>query len=171
MEALAALGINLPSLLWHTFNFLLLVALLSKFLYRPVTRMLDERSSRIRESMERAEAIKDQLARTTEETRLQLEAARKEGQSIVEQAKQIGERVKAQAKQEAQAEADKIVAKARAQLEQERQQVVAELRREMAGLVVSAAGRVIGESMDDRIQRRLIEEFLHENGSGQKLDD
>lgn len=171
MEALAALGINLPSLLWHTFNFLLLVALLSKFLYRPVTRMLDERSARIRESVERAETIKEQLVRTTEETRLQLEAARKDGQAIVEQAKQIGERMRAQARQEAQGEADKVIAKTRAQLEQERQQVVSELRREMADLVVSAAGRVIGESMDDRTQRRLVEEFLHSSGNGQKLDD
>ena len=171
MEALAALGINLPSLLWHTVNFLLLVALLSKFLYRPVTRMLDERSARIRESVERAETIKEQLVRTTEETRLQLEAARKEGQAIVEQAKQIGERMRAQARQEAQGEADKVIAKARAQLEQERQQVVSELRRDMADLVVSAAGRVIGESMDDRTQRRLVEEFLHSSGNGQKLDD
>ncbi len=171
MEALAALGINLPSLAWHTFNFLLLVALLTKFLYRPVTRMLDERSARIREGVERAEAIKEQLARTTEETRLQMEAARKEGQALVEQAKQIGERMKAQARQEAQAEADRVVAKARAQLEQERQQVVAELRREMADLVVTAAGRVIGESLDDRTQRRLLEEFLHGDGNGQKLND
>lgn len=164
MEALEALGINLPSLLWHTFNFLLLVGLLTKFLYRPVTRMLDERSARIKESMDRAEAIKEQLARTSEETRLQLEAARKEGQSILDQANQIAERVRTQARQEAQAEADKIVAKARVQLEQEREQTMAELRREMADLVVSAAGRVIGQSLDDRAQHRLVEEFLHSNG-------
>ncbi len=173
MEALAALGINLPSLLWHTFNFLLLLGLLTKFLYRPVTRMLDERSARIRDSVERAEAIKEQLARATEDTRLQLEAARKEGQAIVDQAKQIGERLKTQARQDAQAEADKIIVKARAQLEQERQQTVAELRKEMADLVVSAAGRVIGQSLDDRAQHRLVEEFVHSNGggNGQKLDD
>jgi len=170
VEALAALGINLPSLAWHTFNFLLLVALLTKFLYRPVTRMLDERSARIRESMAQAEAIKEQLARTAEETRLQLEAARKEGEAIVEQARQIGERMKAQARQEAQAEADKVIAKARAQLEQERRQAVADLRREVADLVVSAAGRIIGETLDERGQRRLIEEFLR-SGNGQRLND
>ncbi|MHB8993272.1 MAG: F0F1 ATP synthase subunit B family protein, partial [Chloroflexota bacterium] len=84
MEALEALGINLPSLAWHTFNFLLLVGLLTKFLYRPVTHMLDERSARIKESMVQAEAIKEQLTRTAEETRLQLEVARREGQAIVD---------------------------------------------------------------------------------------
>ncbi len=169
MEALQALGINLPSLLWHTFNFLLLVVLLTKFLYRPVVRMLDERSARIKESMERAESIKEELARTGEETRAQLLAARKEGQAIVDQASQMAERIKAQAREDAQAEADKIVAKARAQLDQERRQVVAELRHEMADIVVAAAGRVIGQSLDTSAQHRLVEEFSR--GNGQKLDD
>jgi F-type H+-transporting ATPase subunit b len=169
VEALQALGINLPSLLWHTFNFLLLVGLLTKFLYRPVVRMLDERSTRIKESMERAESIKEELARTSEETRAQLLVARKEGQAIVDQASQMAERLKVQARDDAQAEADKIVVKARAQLDQERQQVVAELRREMADMVVAAAGRVIGQSLDTNAQRRLVEEFSQ--GNGQKLDD
>lgn len=169
MEALEALGINFTGLAWHTFNFLLLVGLLTKFLYRPVTHMLDERSARIKESMAQAEAIKEQLALTAEETRLQLETARKEGRAIVEQANQIAERARSQARQEAQAEADKIVAKARAQLDMERQQVVMELRREMADLVVSAAGRIIGQSLDERAQHRLVEEFLQ--GNGQKLND
>ena len=164
MEALQALGINLPSLLWHTFNFLLLVALLTKFLYRPVVRMLDERAARVKESMERAEAIKEQLIRTGEETKRQLEAARKEAQAIVDQANQMAQAVKVQARQEAQQEADKIVAKARAQLEQEREQAVAELRREMADLVIVAATKVIGQSLDDKAQRRLVQEFLSGNG-------
>ncbi len=169
MEALEALGINLPSLLWHTFNFLLLVLLLTRFLYRPVVKMLDERAGRIKESMERAEDIRQQLARTQEETRRQMEAARREGQAIVDQANQIAERMRAQARQEAQQEAEKIVARARVQLDHEREQTLAELRRETADLVVAAAARVIGQSLDVRAQHRLVEEFLH--GDGQKLND
>lgn len=164
-----ALGINLTSLLWHTINFILLIALLSRFLYKPVTKMLDERSARIKESMEHAEAIKAQLIRTSEETRAQMESARREAQTIVDQAGQMAERMKAQAREDAQVEAEKVVAKARAEIDRERQQAVLELRREMASLVVSAAGRLINESLDDRAQHRLVEEFLHDNG--QKLND
>lgn len=169
MEALEALGVNVPSLFWHTLNFLLLVLLLTRFLYRPVMKVLDERAARIKESMERAEYIKDQLALTSRESQLQLETARKESQAIVDQAAQIAERVKVQARQEAQAEAEKIVVAARTQLQHERQQVVAELRREMADLVVAAASKVIGRSMDDPTQHQLVEEFLRSNG--QKLND
>lgn len=164
MEALHALGINLPSLMWHTVNFILLVVLLTKFLYRPVVRTLDERAARVKESMERAETIKEHLVRTGEETKRQLEAARKEAQAIVDQANQMAQAVKAQARQEAQAEAEKIVARARAQLEQERELAVTELRREMADLVIAAATKVIRQSLDDKAQHRLVEEFLGGNG-------
>ena len=169
MQALQTLGINLPSLLWHTINFLVLIALLWRFLYKPVIRMLDERSNRIKESMERAEAIKEQLARTNEETRLALESARKEAQALADQASQIGEQIKAQAKRDAQAEADKILERARQQIEQERRQAVAEARQEMANLVVMAAGKVLGRQLDDRAQHQLVEEFLYSDG--QKLND
>ncbi|MGI5835252.1 MAG: F0F1 ATP synthase subunit B [Chloroflexota bacterium] len=169
MEALQALGINLPSLMWHTVNFILLLLLLTKFLYRPVVRMLDNRAALVKESMERAESIKEQLLRTSEESKRQLEAARKEAQAIIDQANQMAQVVKTQARQEAQVEADKIVAKARAQLEQERELAVAELRREMADLVVAAASKVVGQSLDDKAQHRLIEEFL--SGNGQRLND
>jgi F-type H+-transporting ATPase subunit b len=169
VQALETLGINLTSLLWHTVNFLVLMALLWRFLYKPVVRMLDERSSRIKESMERAEAIREQLARTNEETRVALESARKEAQSIADQATQIGEQVKAQARRDAQTEAEKILIQARQQIEQERQQTMAELRLEMANLVVAATGKVIGRQMDDRTQHQMVEEFLRSDG--QQLND
>lgn len=169
MQALETLGINLPSLLWHTVNFLILLALLWRFLYKPVVRMLDERSDRIKESMQRAEAIKEQLARTHEETQAALESARKEAQAIADQASQIGEQIKAQARKDAQTEADKILVQARQQIEQERRQMMAELRLEMASLVVSAAGKVIGQQLDDRAQHQLVEEFL--SGNGHQLSD
>lgn len=163
-----ALGINLPSLLWHAVNFLALVYLLTRFLYRPVIRILDERTARIKESMDRAAAVQAELANASEEARRQLEVARRESQAIIEQAGHVGESLKEQARQEAQAEADKIVARARAQMEQERQATVSQLRREMADLVVEAAGKVIGQSMDDGVQRRLVDEFTR--GSAERLN-
>lgn len=169
MASLETLGINLPSLLFHTVNFILLVALLSKFLYKPVVKMLDERAARIKESMDRAEAIKEQLARANADVRLQLEGARKESQAILDQANQISERIRAQARQDAQADADRIVARAREQLDRERQLAVNELRAEVADLVVAAAGRLISQTLDTQAQHQLVEEFLL--GSSQKLDD
>lgn len=169
MQALETLGINGASLLWHTINFLVLLALLGRFLYKPVVRMLDERSRRIKESLEQAEEVRAQLARTNEETKHALEQARKEAQAIADQASQIGEQVKAQARRDAQMEAEKILEQARQQIEQERRQTMADLRQEMANLVVAAAGKVISRQMDDRTQRQLVEEFVRSDG--QRLSD
>ena len=53
-----ALGFNIPVLLAQLVNFSILLALLSALLYKPVMRALDERTRRIRESLEQAEAIR-----------------------------------------------------------------------------------------------------------------
>jgi len=75
MGGLADLGINLPVLVAQIVNVAILLGLLYLVAYKPIMRMLDERSCRIKESMEQAEAIKKQAARAGEEVKKQLEAA------------------------------------------------------------------------------------------------
>jgi len=96
-----SIGIDWHILLAQLVNFGILFGILFVLLYKPVRRMLDERSARIRESMEQAEQVKEQLARTDEQVREQIEAARREGQGILAQAAQMGERLKEEARAEA----------------------------------------------------------------------
>ena len=81
-----ALGINLPGLVAQIVNFSLLLGLLYLVLYRPVLRMLDRRSERIHESMERAEEVRQKAERMEQQFQARLDEARKEGQAIVDQA-------------------------------------------------------------------------------------
>ena len=83
---MAELGINLPVLLTQVVTIIILLVLLRLVAYKPIMRMLDERSRRIKESMEQAEAIKEQSARAGEEVRKQLEAASREGQERIARA-------------------------------------------------------------------------------------
>ena len=85
------LGINLQLLLAQIINFLILLGLLYLFAYKPILRMFDERSNRIKESMEQTESIKEQAAHAEEETRKQIEAASKEGQEVIARAVKTGE--------------------------------------------------------------------------------
>ena len=105
MEELGNIGINIPLFVAFLINFIILLVLLGVFGYKPILKMLDERQAKIKESMELAEEIKLQSARTEEEVKAQLETARKEGQQIIAQATQIGERLKNEAKEEARQEA------------------------------------------------------------------
>jgi F-type H+-transporting ATPase subunit b len=165
MGGFADIGINLPLLLAFIINFAILFALLGLFLYKPVMKMLDERSKRIKESMEQAEATKEEYARAEEEVKRLVSKAREDGQVLVSQASQIGETLKEEAREGARREAQAIVDRTRAELEEERDRIIDALRREFVDISISAAEKVINETLDKKRHRRLIEEALEESAT------
>ena len=160
MGGFASLGINLPLLLAFVINFIILLALLGKFLYKPVLKMLDERAQRIRESMEQAEAIRRDYEQAKAEVQRQIEKGRQEAQAILAQDVQKGEALKEEARTEASSQAKAIVEKARVQLEAERDKMVEDLRKEFVSLLILASEKVIRQSLDKEKHSRLIEETL-----------
>jgi F-type H+-transporting ATPase subunit b len=163
MGGLASLGISLPTLVAQIINFVILFGLMYLVAYKPLMRMLDERSRRIRESMEQTELIKRQAAQAEEEVKKQIEAASMEGQEVITRAVRTGEELKRNAQQEARKGADSLTARARAEIQQERDEAIAELRREFADLTVLAAGKVIDRSLDKKAHRQLIDKVLVES--------
>jgi F-type H+-transporting ATPase subunit b len=162
MQVLETLGINLTGFLWHTVNFLLLLFLLSKILYKPVVKILDERAGRVRESMERAEQIRIQSEQDEKERLAQMDEARRQVQAMLTQATTMAEQVKAEARQAAQEEARRIVERAQEEAAAERDQAMSELRQQVADLSILAAERVVRANLDSQTNRRLVEEFLTE---------
>ncbi|MFQ5987710.1 MAG: F0F1 ATP synthase subunit B [Dehalococcoidia bacterium] len=160
------IGIAWQGLIAQLVSFAILFVLLTFLLYKPVRRILDERSNRIKESMDQAEQIKVTMAETEERVREQLEAARREGQNIVAQAGQMGERVKEEARLEARREAESIMARARVEIDRERDEAIEDLRRQFVELAIVAAEKVISETLDKEKHRRLIDEVLEEGPKG-----
>lgn len=159
-----AIGLNLPGLIAQIINFLLILVLLRMFLYKPILGLLDRRAARIRDSLERAEAIQQEADRSRAEFETQMTEARREGQQIVAQATEIGERMKEEARQDARREAEAIVIRARAEIQLERDQALAELRQQFAELTILAAGRVINQTLDRSRHQELIDQVLAESG-------
>jgi len=168
MEGLAALGISLPTLVAQVINFIVLFGLLYLVAYKPLMRMLDERSRKIKESAEQADKVKEQAARTEAEIKKQLEAAGKEGQAAIARAAQAGEEVKQKALQDAKQQAEVLLSRARADIQQERDAAVNELRKEFADLTVMAAEKVIDRSLDKKAHRQLIDKVLEESSTLKK---
>ncbi|UCH50400.1 MAG: F0F1 ATP synthase subunit B [Chloroflexota bacterium] len=168
MEALEGIGINPPLFLIYLVNFIVLFALLSVVLYKPVLKMLDERQAKIKESMEQAEKIKQETARSEEEIKAHLEKARTEGQAVIAQATQIGERLKEEAKDSARQETESLIAKARTEIQRERDKTIEELRAEFADIAILAAEKVIKETVDKKKHRKLIDETLKESTTFKK---
>ncbi len=163
MEGLAGLGINLPSLIAQVINFTILLGLLYLVAYKPLMRMLDERSRRVKESMEQTEYIKQQAAKAEQETEKRIAAAGKEGQRIVDQAVKIGKEVGQKAQEEARQEAEALIARAQVEIQRERVEIISELRKEFADLTILAAEKVIDRSLDKKTHRQLIDQVLKES--------
>jgi len=162
MEGLANLGINLPTLLAQIINVAVLFGLLYLVAYRPIMRMLDERSRKIKESMEQTEFIKQQAERAEEETAKRIEAAGKEGEEVIARAMRTGEEVRREAQQQSKQEGETLITRARAEIQRERDGAIDELRKEFADLTILAAGKVIDRSLDKKAHRQIIDKVLEE---------
>ena len=160
-----AIGLNLPGLIAQIINFLLILVLLRMFLYKPILGMLDRRATRIRESLERAEAVQREADRSRAEFEEQIVEARRQGQQIVAQATEIGERMKEEARQDARREAETIIERARAEIQLARDQALTQLHQQFADLTIRAASRVIDQSLDGERHRALIDQVLAESGT------
>jgi len=163
MEGLFKLGFNPAVLLAQLVNFTVLFVLLYVFAYKPILKMLDSRSKKIEESAQQAESIKEQLARTEEESKKRIEAASREGSEIVSKAVRRGEEARQQAQQDAQKDAETLIARAKADIQRERDEAIGGLRREFADLTILAAEKVIEKSLDKETHRQLIDKTLAES--------
>jgi F-type H+-transporting ATPase subunit b len=157
------LGINLPTLLAQIINFLILLGLLYLVAYKPIMRMFDERSRKIKESMEQTESIKEQAGRADEEAKKRIETAAKEGQEVIARAVRTGEEIRQKAQQEAKPEAEALIAKAQAEIQRERNEAITEMRKELADLTILAAEKVIEKELDKEAHRQLIDKVLEES--------
>ena len=157
-----ALGINLPGLITQIISFLFLFGILYALLYKPILRMLDRRAGRIKESLETAERVREEAARSQADMQQQIETARAEGQELIARARETADRFReeelARAREEIQAER----VRAQANIQSERDAAIEELRREFAGLAIRAAERVVERSLDEAAHRELIDRVLEE---------
>jgi F-type H+-transporting ATPase subunit b len=167
-DAMGELGINWHGLLSQFISFGLLLIILILVGYKPITKMLDERSKKIKESMDQAEFIKQQVAKTEQMVQEQLAQARKEGQNLVAQASQIGERLREEARQQARQDAEALIARARSEIQAEREESIDKLRKEFVEVAILAAEKVINRALDKEAHRQIIEETLKESASLKK---
>lgn len=143
-------------------NFLVLLYVLQRVLWGPITRMLKERADRIREGLEAAEAAKREREQMHAEVERLLNEARQEARVMSERATQAAEAAAAQIRTEAKAEADRIRDKGRADAQRLHDQALAQLRGEVASMVVLAAGRILGKEIGPEQHRALIERAMDE---------
>ena len=162
-KAVEALGLNLPQLIAQVANFFVLLVILRLTLYKPILKMLDERKQKIAEGLNAAEIARAEAASVQANIQVQLDAARKDGQEIVANAQNIATRIQADAREQAGKDREAALERARTEIQLERDQAIAVLRAEFAGITVSAAEKVINQSLDRQAHQRIIDETLAES--------
>ena len=159
-----ALGLNLPQLIAQIVGILVLLFILKKLLYGPLLKVIDERSERIRESLEAAERTKEEAATNQEQMQEDLQKAREEGQQMIAQARDVAARFRDEEMAKAREEIAAERSKAEADIQRERDAAIEDLRREFAGLAISAAEQVVERSLSESDHRDIIDRVIEESG-------
>jgi F-type H+-transporting ATPase subunit b len=161
-EFFSAFDINLVGLVFQVINFLLLLYLLNRFLFKPLLARMDERSAKIEKGLEDAEtAARDrELARAEREAAVS--EARKEAAEMLARSNKIAEDTRNEILTEARSESEKVTQRAREEINAEKEKAMAELRATVADLALEAAAKLVRTQMDSGTQRRLVEDFLKE---------
>jgi F-type H+-transporting ATPase subunit b len=142
--------------------FLVTLGVLYRLAWGPLLNILEARRRRIQEGVEAAERAMREREAAAREYQARLEEARREGQRILDRIAKEGEDLRKELEVKARQDAEGIITRARAEIEQERQTAVQDLRRQAADLAVLAASRIIGESLDEKKHRELIDRALEE---------
>ena len=162
---LETLGIHFPSLLIYLINFLLVLAILYAFAYKPILRLMDQRADRIRESLEASERAREEAASSQEAIQAEIVEARREGQRLMDQARETVERYRGEEMDRARQESEAFVERAKADIQRERDTAIEEVRINFGDLAITAAERVIRSSLDRQAHEELITQVLEEGES------
>jgi F-type H+-transporting ATPase subunit b len=148
--------------IWAITVFVLLVALLTKFAWRPLLDALEQRQESIRKSLDDARQARQELEKVKSESEAMLVRARREADAILAQTRTDAARTAEDLKQKARTDAENIVRNAERQIEQQASRAVEQIRREAVDLSVAIASKILQRNLTREDNERLIGETLAE---------
>lgn len=150
------------TLILQIVSFLTLLGLLTKFLYKPFIKYLDERAQSIKNMTEGAEKAQEQAKRYAQQTHQALEMAKGEALRIKEETRSLSDTERRRIIEEARKEASSLIEIAKKQLGIERESVLKKIRSDVATISVEIARRLLSKEIREQDHKRLIEESMSE---------
>ena len=154
------LGLNLKEIIFAMVNFLILVFVLGKFIYKPFLGMLENRKQMIQEKFDRADAVNKRADARMAKYNRQIAGAEEESREIIRDAKQKAEAQAQAIIDEAKAEAAEIIAKAERTIEMEQAKAIEGLHNEIAELALLAAEQIVGDKIEDAGQEAIVDRVI-----------
>ncbi|MDO8619017.1 MAG: F0F1 ATP synthase subunit B [Candidatus Daviesbacteria bacterium] len=162
MNFLNDFGVQPVLLAAQIVNFVILLYLLKRFLYKPVLKVLDERKKVIADSLKKADEIEARLVKIEEDREKELSKAAVEARSILEDATKAATQITLDGQLKATEEANRIIAEGQRIIISEKEKLQQEIRSELATLVTLGLQKVTGKVLTEKDKKALIETSIKE---------
>jgi F-type H+-transporting ATPase subunit b len=149
-------------MIWTIVCFLISLFVLKRYAFGPIQKLIDERRERIRRALDEADEARDEARTLLEEHRKLIGQARGEAEEILSEARQVAKGMQERVKEETEADRQRRLEETKRQIEAETRRALEAIRSEVAELSLVAAEKVTRKSLDDKDQRRLIDEAIGE---------
>lgn len=144
------------TLIAQILNFLILLAILAKFAYKPLLNVMEERRNRIANDLDSAEKTRLEAESLKAEYTQQLADARQQATEIVEKANKIAQNLHDEMVEQARVEKEEMMASAKERIEQEKQQAMLDIRSEVIALSTMIAGKIVDQKLNSAEDKKLV---------------
>ena len=152
-------------IIWGAISFFLLLLAMWKFALPPIKKMMQDRTDKIRDNLDEAEATKSEAQRILEEYQLQLADAKNESARIIDEARQTAEQMRRDLMVRAEAEVNELRERTRSEIDAAQQRAIADLRAQVSELAIGAAEVVVQKNLDRDTNRALVERYIEQVGT------
>jgi len=148
--------------IWTIVTFLILLALLARFAWRPLLDALEKRQDAIRSSLDDARKAREELTRLQAESARILAEARTEAANIISSTRSDAARFADEMKQKARADAEGVVRNAQREIDTQTNRAIETIRREAIDLSVAVAGKILRRDISKADHERLVDDAIRE---------
>ena len=172
-EKVDLLSPNAGVMFWTLIIFVVLLFVLSRYAFKPLTAAVEAREKHLEEMIQSAKADREEAARFLEEQKKVLDAARADAQRVVAESRITAEKLRAEMIEQTKVQQRELLERARGEIDNERKRAITDLRREAVDLALAGASKLVERNLDDQTNRKLVESFLASvpvrgNGRGQR---
>jgi F-type H+-transporting ATPase subunit b len=150
-------------ILWTAITFLILLFILRKYAWKPILQAVTDRENSIESALLKADAVREEMARLTNENEALLKQARAERDAILSEATKVKNQIIGEAKEAAQKEGARQIELARIEINNQKAIAMADVKNQVASLSLEIAEKVLRKQFEDqKKQDELVKELLKE---------
>ena len=157
-----ALGINLKEFIFYLINFLILMGVLTRFLYKPFLNVLATRKQSIKDALDNAELTNRRADEKMEQYSKRISKVEEESREIIRTAKIQADAQARDIIEDARKEAGDMITKAQQTIEKEKEKAMEEMKQEIAVLAVMAAEKIVEREIQRAGQEAIVEEVIRQ---------